>query len=267
MFRTRLISGIVLVALALLFIITGGPVLLTVTCIISLIGMFELYRVFKMQNSVVAWIGYIAAIAYYLNLQFHFIEDRMILFLMFLTALLAAYVLSYPKFHADQIMAGFFGVFYVAVCLSYIYNTRMLPGGKYGVWLIFLCSWGCDTCAYCFGKLFGKHKMSPILSPKKSVEGGVGGVVGAALLIMLYCWIFRAHMNIDTREIFLMGLCGAAGALISMVGDLAASAIKRNYNIKDYGKIIPGHGGILDRFDSVIITAPIVFYLIDLVIL
>ena len=142
--------------------------------------------------------------------------------------------------------------------LSYVYQTRMLPGGAYIVWLIFLCSWGCDTCAYCVGMLIGKHKMAPVLSPKKSIEGAVGGVVGAALLGVIYAAASQGKI----AEYAL--ICGV-GALISMVGDLAASAIKRNQNIKDYGKLIPGHGGILDRFDSVIITAPVIYYLAKLI--
>ena len=83
-------------------------------------------------------------------------------------------------------MAAFFGVFYVAVMLSFIYQTRILPGGAFTVWLVFICAWGCDTCAYCVGMLIGRHKMAPVLSPKKSVEGGIGGVVGAALIGVLY---------------------------------------------------------------------------------
>lgn len=131
------------------------------------------------------------------------------------------------------------------------------------MWLIFLCSWGCDTCAYCVGVLIGKHKMSPKLSPKKSVEGAVGGIVGSMLLTLLYAWVFRAQMQIQTQEMILLALISGVGALISMVGDLAASAVKRNYEIKDYGKLIPGHGGILDRFDSVIFTAPVIYYLAE----
>ena len=158
-------------------------------------------------------------------------------------------------------MAAFFGIFYVSIMLSFIYQTRMIENGAYIVWLIFLCSWGCDTCAYCVGVLLGKHKMAPILSPKKSVEGAIGGVCGAFLLTLLYSFIFRAQMGVSLKEMLILGLISAVGGLISMVGDLAASAIKRNYEIKDYGTLIPGHGGILDRFDSVIITAPIIYYL------
>ena len=168
------------------------------------------------------------------------------------------YVFTYPKFKADQVMPAFFGVVYVAVMLSFIYLTRNLPDGKFLVWLIFLCSWGCDTCAYCVGMLIGRHKMAPILSPKKSVEGGVGGVAGAALLGAIYA-------AATGGKIAEYALICAVGALISMVGDLAASAIKRNQGIKDYGKLIPGHGGILDRFDSVIFTAPAIYFLAKLV--
>lgn len=167
MFKTRLISGIVLVAIALVVIITGGNVLLSVMGIISLIGMFELYRVFQMEKSLAAVVGYLAAIAFYLNLYFGFFTDPMILPMLFLILLLAVYVFSYPKYKADQIMACFFALFYVAMMLSFIYQTRMLDGGEYLVWLIFLCSWGSDTCAYCVGMLFGKHQDVTGLKPEE----------------------------------------------------------------------------------------------------
>lgn len=261
MFKTRLLSGIVLVILALFLIISGHEILLFATLAISCIGMFELYRVFKMEKTVLAGVGYLAAIVYYCNLQWKFLPDLMILFMAFLILLMFVFVFAYPKFHADQVTAAFFGFFYVAVMLSYVYQIRTLERGLYLAFLVFLCSWGCDTCAYCVGMLIGKHKMSPKLSPKKSVEGAVGGVAGAALLTALYCFIFRSPMHLERGEIVILAVIAAIAGLISMVGDLTASAIKRNYDIKDYGKLIPGHGGILDRFDSMIITAPIIYFL------
>ena len=261
MFKTRLISGIVLVVLAVVFVITGGNVLLGVTGAISIIGMFELFRVFQFEKSIMAVAAYLAAILYYVNLKVYAIHDIMVLILGFLILLMFIYVFAYPKYRAKQVMAAFFGLFYVAVMLSYVYRIRELDNGLYLTFLIFLCSWGCDTCAYCVGKLIGKHKMSPKLSPKKSVEGAVGGVVGTALLTALYCYIFRTQMEIDTKGILVIAMIAAIAGLISMVGDLTASAIKRNYDIKDYGHLIPGHGGIMDRFDSMIITAPIIYYL------
>lgn len=261
MFKTRLLSGIVLVALALVLIIIGKDLLLVSTLLISGIAMFELYRIFNIEKAAPGILGYLAAIVYYVNLRFSFMEDIMVFVMAALILLMFSYVFTYPKYRTEQLLAAFFGVFYVAVMLSYVYQTRMMERGVYIVWLIFLCSWGCDTCAYCVGVLFGKHKMSPKLSPKKSVEGAVGGVVGAALLTALYCYIFKDAMEITVGYVWLLAGISAIGALISMVGDLTASAIKRNYEIKDYGKLIPGHGGILDRFDSVIFTAPIIYYL------
>lgn len=182
---------------------------------------------------------------------------------MFFIVFMLIYVFTFPKFKSGQVMAGFFELIYAPVLLSFLFIIREgWQHGIYLVWLVFLCSWGSDTCAYCVGVLFGKHKMAPKLSPKKSIEGGVGGVVGAALLFGLYTYFVINPFSLENIQMNLISaMClGAIGALVSMIGDLAASAIKRDYEIKDYGKLIPGHGGIMDRFDSVIIVAPFIFF-------
>ena len=261
MFKTRLISGIVLVIIALATIISGSWILFFTLLAVSLIGMRELYKVMKVSDehvTVLELVGYLGAVLYYIAMKADFGNYGTMAIIISMILILFVYVFGYPKYHAEQVMAAFFGVVYVAVMLSFIYLTRSLPDGKFLVWLIFLCSWGCDTCAYCVGMLIGKHKMAPVLSPKKSIEGAVGGVAGASLLGVIYAAATQGKM----AEYAL--IC-AVGALISMVGDLAASAIKRNQNIKDYGKLIPGHGGILDRFDSVIITAPVIYYLAKMI--
>ena len=261
MFRTRLISGIILVIIALAVIITGGPVLTVTLLAVSIIGLNELYRVLKVEDgsvSPLAWVGYLGTAACYAIVFWGETSYTMTALVILLILFMAVYVFTYPRYNSDQITGAFFGVVYVAVMLSSIYMLRHMKDGAFLVWLIFISSWGCDTCAYCTGMLIGKHKMAPVLSPKKSVEGAVGGVAGAALLGALYA----AATGGKVAEYAL--IC-AVGALISMVGDLAASAIKRNQGIKDYGKLIPGHGGILDRFDSVIITAPVIYYLATLI--
>ena len=261
MFKTRLISGIILAIIALATIISGSWILFFTLLAVSLIGMRELYKVMKVSDehvTVLELVGYLGAVLYYIAMRADFGNYGTMAIIISMILILFVYVFGYPKYRAEQVMAAFFGMVYVAVMLSFIYLTRNLPDGKFLVWLIFLCSWGCDTCAYCVGMLIGKHKMAPVLSPKKSIEGAVGGVVGAALLGVIYAAATQGKM----AEYAL--IC-AVGALISMVGDLAASAIKRNQNIKDYGKLIPGHGGILDRFDSVIITAPVIYYLAKII--
>ena len=262
-FLERTISGILLVIIALVTIIAGNDILLATIGLISLIGFYELIKVFKMEKTIAGAIGYIATIAYYALLRLELQEYLILFFIVYLLMLLGVYVFSFPKYKADDIIPVFFGMFYVVLMLSYIYQVRMLEDGAYIVWLIFLCSWGCDTCAYLVGVMFGKHKMAPILSPKKSIEGGIGGVVGAALLGFAYASIFKENLAMENPTVLFPIVC-VFGAIVSQMGDLAASGIKRNHDIKDYGKLIPGHGGIMDRFDSVIITAPIIFYLVTL---
>ena len=263
-FLTRLISGIVLLAIIISTGIVGGPVLFGFTLLISLIGYWEFLQVFGLETKAPGIWGMIFVVLYYetvymgeaLNLA------GPLLLVAFLMVLMGVYVVTFPKYKTDEITAPFFGLVYVALMLSFLYQTRMVPiEGKNTpivYFLIFICSWGCDTCAYAVGMLIGKHKMAPILSPKKSIEGGIGGIVGAALLGAIYGMVF----DLDIRGCVI--LCAAGGA-VSQIGDLAASAIKRNHNIKDYGHLIPGHGGILDRFDSVIFTAPIIYALTLLV--
>ena len=203
--------------------------------------------------------GYLGAVLYYLAVLLDFERYGVLAIIFGLVLLMFVYVFTYPTYEAGQVMPALFGIVYVAVMLSFIYLTRELPGGKFHVWLIFLCSWGCDTCAYCVGMLIGKHKMAPVLSPKKSVEGGIGGIVGAALIGILYALAIN-HWGSAGVSVAEFAVIGAAGGAISQIGDLAASAIKRNHNIKDYGHLIPGHGGILDRFDSMIFTAPAIYF-------
>lgn len=260
MFKTRLLSGILLVIIALVTIITGKDVLFATIAAISLIGMTEIYKVLEISNKLLGYVGYAGAVVYFALIRFGRADLITMFTIAYLIVLMAVYVFTYPKYRSEQIMLAFFGLFYVAVMLSYVYQIRMLEQGAFLVWLVFLCSWGCDTCAYCVGVTMGKHKMAPVLSPKKSVEGGIGGVVGAALLGALYAAAINHFANVGADVLTYALICGVGG-MISQIGDLAASAIKRNHDIKDYGKLIPGHGGILDRFDSVIITAPIIFYM------
>ena len=263
MFKTRLISGIILVIIALTVIMSGGTILFATLLAVSLIGLCEFYRAVKIQEESFSWlmaVGCLGVVSYYLLLFFKMDAYIMIDVIFILASFMLVYVFSYPKYRIEQVSAAFFGVFYVAIMLSYVYQTRNLFHGEYLVWLIFICSWGSDTCAYCVGMLIGKHKMAPKLSPKKSIEGAIGGVAGAALLGGIYGMVLDNYLHIKGPAVDYAVIC-AVGALVSMVGDLAASAIKRNYGVKDYGTLIPGHGGIMDRFDSVIFTAPIIYYL------
>lgn len=267
MFVTRLISGIILVLIELVTLYFSGLPLAAFLLFISLVGYLEITKTMQVRKeneklNAFEVIGLTGTLAYYIVMYFTGFNVYLVLVGMatFLIVM-STYVFGFSKFHASQVAPSILAFVYVPVCLSFIYATRELEYGLYLVWLILICSWGCDTCAYCVGVLFGKHKMAPVLSPKKSVEGAVGGVVGAAGLGALFGWFVTSRVDAPANFIFLFAIICAVGALISMVGDLAASGIKRNYDVKDYGKLIPGHGGVMDRFDSVIFAAPIIYFL------
>lgn len=260
MFKTRLFSSVVLVAIALVTVGLGGPVLATLLMVVSIIGMKEIYRIKGIEKHFLGIIGYIGTIVYYLLIFTNRQEYIMMMILILLVLFMAEYVFTFPKYEANQVMLAFFGFFYVTVMLSYVYQTRALENGLYAVWFIFISSWICDTCAYCVGIKIGKHKMAPVLSPKKSIEGAIGGLAGAGLVGWIYGTCVVKFAGSDVNPLVFAVIC-VVGAMISMIGDLAASGIKRDNSVKDYGDLIPGHGGILDRFDSMIFTAPIIYFL------
>ena len=263
------------VVLTAIFLYFGGIPLLAVLAFLSVIGFLEMTKAIGITRengnfNRLEFTGIVGNILLYTcQMYFYFKQEAVdVVYLLgiivfTIIAMLAVYVVSFPKFNATQAVGAVFAFLYVPVMLSFIGMTRALPEiGNKVVWMIWISAWGSDTCAYCVGMLTGKtignHKAFPVLSPKKSIEGCIGGVVGSVLLGMLFGHFV---MGSDYGTI-LMGIICGIGSVIAQCGDLAASAIKRNYNIKDYGKCIPGHGGILDRFDSIIFTAPCIYFLI-----
>ena len=261
-FLTRAISGVFLVIIIAAAGLLGGDVLFGLVGVVSLIGLYEIYKVIKIEKSMLGVVGYLATIAYYALIRFYGTEFTVPVIIGFLLMVLAVYVLTFPKFKTDQVTLTVFGFVYVVILMSFLYLVRMTEDGIYTFWLVFVGSWICDTCAYLAGVVCGKHKMAPILSPKKTIEGAIGGVVGAAGVGALYGYLVGGQLEAVKYPVIMFEIiCGIAG-LVSMIGDLSASAIKRNYDVKDYGKLIPGHGGILDRFDSVIFIAPVIYYIL-----
>ena len=289
MFLTRTISGIVLVLLAFGAIWAGDLVLLLTIYAVSLVGFLELTRAMgvnkkgKAPNAyeIVGIIGITCydALLYVFgpllerlraenDVQFVMTETTAFAFvcvmvmILTLLCLMAVYVLTFPKAKCDVPVRTFFACVYAPVMLSFIWLIRRWYGGFYIVWLVFISSWISDTCAYLVGRTFGRHKLAPVLSPKKSIEGSVGGILGAALVGFLYGWILQKTNTLAIpNQALSFALIGGVGSVLSQLGDLAASGIKRDHDIKDYGKLIPGHGGIMDRFDSVIVTAPLIYFL------
>lgn len=180
------------------------------------------------------------------------INDAFILALIFSVILLLIYMIFKQDVHFEDICIGVFILMYIPALMGTIIRIRHI---NY-IWPLYLTAWGSDTFAYLVGSTMGHSKMKSIahISPKKTIEGSIGGVIGAIILNLIYHKFYLA--NINTIYVIIFSILGA---LLSQIGDLVASFIKRKTGIKDFGNIIPGHGGIMDRFDSMIFIAPILY--------
>ena len=265
----RILSGIIGFAILVPLVIFGGPWLQIGLTIVAVIGMWEFYRAFgDIRASHI--IGLALAVAYIALIDNIFSGFLNLVLLPLLPAILLA--VSYMAFAvmrrksykpSGDMSIAVFGFFYIAAPLSTIYLLREEMGMFY-VWLVFISAWGCDTGAYFIGRAIGRHKLAPTLSPKKTVEGSVGGTVTATLLGAAYGFILYNIGHLDFGYILIFALVAFVCSIAGQIGDLAASSIKRSRNLKDYGNIMPGHGGVLDRFDSIIFTAPLAFVILGL---
>lgn len=248
----RILSAIILLPLLFFVLIHGGIPFYLGVSLVSLMAIREFYDVFKQKNLKPASIlGYIATlfISIFLFLEIKAIYLEVVLFILFF---LACILVVLRKYNIMDVGITFFGIIYIPYFLNHVTLVRTSFDHKY-VWLVFIIAWMTDTFAYFSGYFFGKHKLIPEISPKKTIEGSIGGIVGSIFSCVVFAYIFDFSL-------IHMSIVGGLGSIIAQIGDLFASAIKRFLGIKDYGKLIPGHGGILDRFDSIIFTAPFVYY-------
>lgn len=260
--KQRIISGLVGLPLVIFVIAYGGNTLLWTLTIVSIIGLYEIYNAFKIEIRSLRMVGYVLSIIYFFLIGYEYREYLDIVLILFILIVLIAYVFNFKKIHINEIAKVVFGFIYVTYLISHIYLVRGNPNeGQWLVWLIFISAWGSDTFAYFTGVTIGKNKLVPSLSPKKTIEGLIGGIVGAIILCAVYAYILVLTNNLESSKIIIYALIGGAGSVLSVFGDLVASAMKRNLEIKDFGKIMPGHGGILDRFDSILFTGPFVYFI------
>lgn len=279
--KTRIISGVFIAVFFIGINWVGGPIMAGALCIVSLIAYLEFTKATRVRlddNRITGMevTGILFTIIFYLLEYIGEIYDdldanlyMLLVMLSIFIFMMIIYVVTYPKYKAYQVMNSYFAFVYVPVMISFIYRTRCIsnhldtPNFTIGFFASFLIliAWVSDTCAYFVGVAIGKHKIFPKLSPKKTFEGCFGGVVGSGLAGYLYGFVLYHNGIIALTSVYFLILLGVVGSVIGQIGDLAASAIKRNFEIKDYGNIIPGHGGIMDRFDSMIMTAPFIYAL------
>lgn len=258
--KTRIISSLVMLPL-LIIVWLGGWFLAAAGVVVSIIGIREFYNGFAAAGAKPSYrIGYSAVVLLY---TFHVISQLGLTGMSNLLPLWAVIVVMASMIYGfnvnerklEDMASTLFGIMYVVFLFYHVVLVDQ-SSHRILVWIIFLAAFGTDIMAYFSGMALGKHKLCPNLSPKKSKEGAVGGVIGA----VVFCLIFGAIFLRD--ELLLCAGIGFFGSIVAQLGDLSASAFKRQMGIKDYGNLIPGHGGILDRFDSVLFVAPVVYYMI-----
>ena len=257
--KTRIITGIgiVLVAIALVALASFTPIYCLGMSALAAIATFELLRVFGVHKD---W--HISAPAYALAVAFpfaaYFVGDSKAKFVLimgsalfsFLVYLLGVAVFSHKKIKFVLVAAVYMAIIYVIVSFTSLSLIMYVSKGIYYLGLIIISSWGCDAGAYFIGCKFGKHKLIPDVSPNKSVEGAIGGMAVSVVFNLLYGHIVKICGGAEV-DYLVIAILGVVLSVVAMVGDLIASLIKREYGIKDYSNILPGHGGIVDRFDSV----------------
>lgn len=255
--KTRVLSGLIMLPL-LAVVWLGDYVLLGACFIIGTMGVREFYKSFETigvsPSHLVA--NFSILILYGINLFFVDQYEVYMLWFFVVVVLSLLYLFQIEKRELIDAMSTITGIFYVVFFSFHVTLVEQIP--QYGilVWLIFLTAFGTDSMAYFTGYFFGKHKLCPKISPKKTIEGSIGGILGSVILCGLFGYFFANTIFIHCIAI------GILGGIVSQLGDLTASIFKRKIGIKDYGNLIPGHGGILDRFDSVLFTAPVVYYYI-----
>ncbi len=255
--KTRIISACVMLPL-LLLVYVGGLWLMAAAFIVALIGIKELFG--GLESTGVKPCKAIAygsiVLLYAFNLLWKENQHLLMLWVVIVAMASLIYGFDVEKRKTEDITATLFGTIYV---VFFSYHIVLIDQSQHRVliWLVFLSAFGTDIMAYFTGITLGRHKLCPHLSPKKSVEGAVGGVLGS----LIFCGLFGYFAAIGLMAQSM--IIGLAGSVAAQLGDLSASAFKRQMGIKDYGNLIPGHGGILDRFDSVLFTAPLVYYFIE----
>ncbi len=263
--KTRILSALVMLPL-LVFLYLGGVPLLVITFLFSGIAMHEFYKGFEnIDIHASRFIGYCSlACLYAIIIWGEFIQGNeqkvyahLLCLWVFGTVVASLLLILFRK--GQPIWDGLvtsLGDLYIGFFFCHINLITRIKGYDKLVWLVFIAALCSDIFAYFIGCSFGKHKLCPEVSPKKSVEGAIGGLAGAALCSGLFGSF--VYPNILVHCIII----GIFGGAFSQCGDLIASLFKRKMGIKDYGNLIPGHGGILDRFDSVLLTAPFIYYYI-----
>lgn len=262
----RVSSALTLFPIVVLAFIIGNEYVISVgLAIIAMLSMSEYIGAVSKKANPIKWISYLSCAlialiplvpqAQYGNIML--IAIPVLLLVSFLQV-----IITNMKTNFNDLIYTFMGIIYVTFLISTMVMIRGLENGKILIWYIFWAGWATDVFAYAVGRRIGKHKFSKV-SPKKSIEGCIAGIIGAVLVSLIYTYFINIYTVVEYPYLHI-SLIAIVLSVIGQVGDFAASAIKRYVEIKDYSNLIPGHGGMLDRIDSVMFIAPFAYILLSL---
>ena len=262
----RLTSGLLGFPLVLLVLLIGDKIVVDIALsIIALLAMSEYFNAIAKVSRPVRWLGHLSCF----SIAFIHVVPKEYLNMIVTLGVPTILIVPFAQVVATEmrttfkdIAYTFIGIFYVVFFIMFVAFIDGMPNGKILIWYVILAAWGTDIFAYLIGKHFGKHKFSKV-SPKKSIEGCIGGTVGAVILMLIYTYVANTYWGMNYSYLFITGI-GIILSLVGQIGDFAASSIKRFVDIKDYSNLIPGHGGMLDRIDSLIFLAPFAYALFTL---
>lgn len=274
--KTRIISGAAALLLLAAVMALGGRAIGLAVFGLALLGIYEFYGAARKGGyNPVYVLGFIACLPMLYPAvtgkntftlpgsgQLNMAEGISLLVFLLIVLAFCIMIFSYGKYNLVDISVTLFGILYVPFLLSFVTLTRNMEYGWLYIWLIFIGGWVTDTFAYFTGVTLGRTKILPKVSPKKSLEGSIGGVIGCSAAMTAFGMLMGGIPG--GAPIYHFIILGVLCGIISQVGDWAASAIKRFVNIKDYGNVMPGHGGVLDRVDSILFVAPVVYFYIGL---
>ena len=267
----RITSALLGFPLVVLVLTLGNKYIVDVfLAIIAAIAMQEYLNAISKDSKPIRWIGYISCI---LIALIHIGPEKfdivavgnfnMLIIPILLLILFTSIIVTNMKINFKDISYTLFGIIYVITCISFIAQIRGMENGRYLVWFAIIAAWGTDTFAYIIGKRLGKHKFSEV-SPKKSIEGCIAGIIGAVIIALIYTYAINMVNEFNYSYLYVT-IFTIILSIIGQIGDFAASSIKRYVDVKDYSNLIPGHGGMLDRIDSLMFLAPFAYVFLTMI--
>ena len=256
----RILSAAVGILYIFFMLYIGGWFFKVSVLIMALILMHEFYHAFIRKGyKPVMWLGYLFILLLFYS---NFISLRYNTLVLTAVAILAGLIIPifHQKINIMDILTTIFAAFYPGMMIFFLIPLAFQanPYGMNLLILTFMVTWSTDTFAYLFGSRFGKNKLCPSISPNKTIEGGLGGLIGSILVGIIFGIALSRSLKLDI-DWYHFGIIGFLGGVLSQLGDLCASSIKRFCGVKDFGKFLPGHGGLLDRFDSLLFTIPVIY--------